>query len=37
VESAAPIPCAVATMPWAALKRPVPRIRSATTIGKIAP
>jgi hypothetical protein len=35
VDSAAPMPCAVKIAPWAALKRPVLRIRSATMTEKI--
>ena len=37
VDNAAPTPCAVMTAPCATLNLPVPRIRSATMIGKIAP
>jgi hypothetical protein len=33
----APIWCAVPTTPWAAAKCPLPRVRSATTIGNSAP
>ena len=31
------MPIAVPTMPWARLKRPVPRVRSATISGTITP